>query len=786
MKRSAQIYIDVPNEGLTRLELFNDENIEVVSSVQNIADISKVFTDFSQSFTVPASTINNRIFQHFYNSDFDGNIDHQLRRNAAIEIDLIPFRTGKIQLEKSNLKDGHVSSYTITFYGDVRTLKDAFGEQKLSQLDFSAFSFEYTGANIQDTITNPSDLSVRFPLISSSRLWQYANPTIVFDNIDEATDSIKYTELFPALKVKDIFDIIQSTFNINFQGLFLSNKRFTNAFLYLKNRETCNFASVGQRLDMISVSYSDPIITNDAVVDFALDTVHYTNMQPSGLVTGTITTTITISNVTAPTAPYFIDIYVNDVLVNTVTGMGNTTYTVLTDQGTNIDNTAYYVMRCSTNMSYSSSINLMSLYIGGTVPMIIDVKSVTIQCATQTAVYYLDLAMLMPEMKIADFFAGVLKEMNLTCYALNANTFQIEPLEDWYNKGAIYDMSQYTIIDEIDIQRMPLYKNIAFKHEVSQSFMNVEFFNNFNLQYGDLTYAYPYDGTDYTIQVPFENIMFNKFDNNNLQVGYCLTKSPDFKPYIPKPIILYLYDQKDCLPFYFNDSATDNIINTYMPFGQDLLYNNQNYSLNFGQNISTLLLASIPNSLFQTYYFNYLSNLYQKKNRLTTLKMNFPLSILTKLRLNDRLVIRDKRYIINEMKSSLTTGIVTLTLINDFRLIQRAKPSKGDKGGVGSFGTVKSTVLLANRTLYAEIDITGTGILSTDYTTIYEDTEVTFTVPGIAETTERITEDSIYRRVTEDSKARINEESSTPIYAAKITYYFENDYTEIDYIILTQ
>ena len=58
--RQVQVYI----EGL-KIELFEDEQINVTSSVQNINDISKVFTDFSQSFTVPASTVNNEILRHF-------------------------------------------------------------------------------------------------------------------------------------------------------------------------------------------------------------------------------------------------------------------------------------------------------------------------------------------------------------------------------------------------------------------------------------------------------------------------------------------------------------------------------------------------------------------------------------------------------------------------------------------------------------------------------------------------------------------------------------------------
>ena len=44
-----------------RVDLFDDEKISVNSSIQNINDISKTFTDFSQTFTVPATKQNNKI-----------------------------------------------------------------------------------------------------------------------------------------------------------------------------------------------------------------------------------------------------------------------------------------------------------------------------------------------------------------------------------------------------------------------------------------------------------------------------------------------------------------------------------------------------------------------------------------------------------------------------------------------------------------------------------------------------------------------------------------------------
>ena len=60
--RKVQIYI----EG-ERIELFADEVISLTSSVQNVQDIAKVFTDFTQSFTVPASP-HNRSEEHTLNS----------------------------------------------------------------------------------------------------------------------------------------------------------------------------------------------------------------------------------------------------------------------------------------------------------------------------------------------------------------------------------------------------------------------------------------------------------------------------------------------------------------------------------------------------------------------------------------------------------------------------------------------------------------------------------------------------------------------------------------------
>jgi hypothetical protein len=90
-----------------------------------------------------------------------------------------------------------------------------------------------------------------------------------------------------------------------------------------------------------------------------------------------------------------------------------------------------------------------------------------------------------------------------------------------------------------------------------------------------------------------------------LQVGYSCTSPELNKSYIPKPVNLYLDESTSC-SFQFNNGAATAEVTSYVPLGQDLVFNGDNYSSNFGLDYSTLKGISISNSLYQTYYEPYL------------------------------------------------------------------------------------------------------------------------------------------------------------------------------------
>jgi hypothetical protein len=776
MNRKVQIYI----EG-ERLELFDDEKISLTSSIQNVQDIAKTFTDLSQSFTVPASEHNNAIFKHFYENAIDDSYDYQVRRDARIEIDLIPFRTGKIQLEKANVKKGQAQSYSITFYGDLRTLQDYFGEDKLNTLDMSPYTHEYTGAEVKTRITSSSSYDIRYPLISSDRVWSYGDNTNT--DISKNSHYIDYEELFPAVRISKVFEAIETKYDIDFQGLFLNDKRFTNCYLWLKNKDTFAFYSDRKALDFTAVSQATGVGTA-AILDTNVLRFNYDPANSIGsAVPGTLkqiqfyVSAFKVGGVDALTSDVFIDVYQDGNLIATVSG-DDAQYTGVVDWDYSLDTEFSFVGRAEGDVIVGHWCEL-NLLINGSLTddngNFLDYAYVTV--ADNTFTKDLDISGNFPEMKISDFVSGVLKQFNLTCYGLSSTIFQIEPLEDWYSKGRVIDVTKHIDIDSIDYERVKLYKKIGFKHLKSATILNTQFAANNNREYGDLEQVYNYDGGQYIIQLPFENLCHQKFTGTDLQVGYSLDKT--LAPIIPRPILLYMNEQKT-VSFYFNDGTSTTEITNYMPFGQDLIYNSSRYTLNFGQDNSTFFLEPIERNIFKVYYYNYLANLYSKKQRLVSCKGLFPTPILTSLKMNDRILIRDKRYIINEIKTETTTGDVDLVLLNDFRSIKALNAPKTGKGVLD----VVVGVLLPTGVTQIALDMGTTGVTAS-VATITEDTDVVFTYPVVTPSYTIIAENTD-DLITEFNQYLRGEEGNTNVYDIELTYTNEDGSTEVDILTLTQ
>jgi len=490
-------------------------------------------------------------------------------------------------------------------------------------------------------------------LISSNRVWQSTGTT---DNITLSAWAIDTTELFPALRLPKVFNAIEDYYNITFQGDFLTDARFTNAFLYLKNAETFVTKS---GLNKINFNSAADFPVNGWEFSVSSDVLGYTTPASFRQSFVRLDVTATVANIN-----YSVLVYKNGSLYVTVpcADPSNTTNTF--DLISYTTNTPENI---GTYQFYIQSENVLTFTSELTVDVISYTPATATQSTPQSTSAVLNLGSYMPDMKVEDFFSGILKMFNLTCLSYEENIYQIQELESWYADGSITDISQYVISDDLNIERLQSFKKINFKYEKSESFMNVAFASNNGVEYGNLLADIDSDGGEYNVSLPFEDMLFNKFTGQNLQVGFALKQ--DFKNYQPKPMILYDYGTLQTCNFYMKYGVTTTNVTNYNAFGQDTLIGSTNYSLNFGNEISSLLLTPIENSLYNVYYYNYLFNIYNLKTRRYSLKAMFPISLLTKLRLNDRVIIRDTRYLIDNMQIDLTSGEVNLSLINDFRTL---------------------------------------------------------------------------------------------------------------------
>ena len=158
--------------------------------------------------------------------------------------------------------------------------------------------------------------------------------------------------------------------------------------------------------------------------------------------------------------------------------------------------------------------------------------------------------------------------------AMVAGVFKIEQLENWYANGTIRDITQHIVSDEFDIERSKAYKKVNFKYQKGESFLNEEFMSRSKVPYGDLYYELDNDGEEYTVELPFENLLHNKFTGTNLQVGYAL--KPSYIPYIPKPVILYDYGSTQTVSnYHFNDGNSTINHTTANIFGQGIVTGKQ-------------------------------------------------------------------------------------------------------------------------------------------------------------------------------------------------------------------
>jgi hypothetical protein len=723
------IYIDeLIDDVLTpirhRLELFADESISVTSSIQNFRDLGKIFTDYSKAFTIPASDHNNKILYHWYNSEVGATtienplnltdaFDHRITYFGYIEIDTIPFRFGKWSLKGSKKTDNKIESYSINFTGNLVQLKERFKDDKLNSLAYfedgvrisyyDELNHLYDLANVQARVTDDS-YDILYPLIGTKRKLFLAAGATAADNISTTAGKLMYNEIFPAVRVTKILEYIQGAYGITFTGAFIESLTFSRLFLYLKNQDEFTLKPEQTRINFTNkdtnttINRAFPIPPQSTFITFVAgagfnelnlttDTLTWNNAfiptlydPPAWYTVGMgwsqIRRSLSLTIFTSSSNPYNVFVYRNGILwLSRLNLVGTRNLNILFNSDGSLGNDEYtFFISSVLGITYTSQL-VRSTFLqvnrtSGGFDQYGETQVLQATSASQTTVSRIDIKSFVPDINVVTFMEGLIKMFNLMVIPTSDTSFNLQPLPNYYLDGQNIDITKYVDTNSIDINPPQLFKRIAFKYDKSINALNEIYRGLFNKEYGDLNFENQNSAfaETYEVSLPFENYMFERETDTDFITATMFDK--DNNAYVPKASLIYCNAEQSVTPaIKISNIATTNDISTYVRFsnelqlaGSDLSYVQ---SLNWGAEISSWFLDINFNGLYESFYSGYIENLFNQRTRILKLKAMLPTSLICSIRLKDKLIISNKRYIINTMTPELTTGETSFELILD-------------------------------------------------------------------------------------------------------------------------
>ena len=665
-----------------RVDTFKDEAIKITLSTQNVKDISKVFGDFTQSFTLPASPNNNGVFKHYYNVDIATSFTGGQRVDSFIEINNNVFRVGTFELEGVQIKDNEPYAYKGSFYSKNTSLKDLFGEDTLNDLDLSAQDHTYTDTNIEaglNGFVSGTGDAVIYPLITPRTNWFYDSTSgdttegnLAVNGDTSPSHGCFYYDLKPAIKVKKIVDAIATKYGVTFNSDFFGGTNFGMLYMWAHRRAGYMFKDqpFGQSATILQF---DTTTTDNTGGQWNLSTNTYT--LPNNLLASSAFDEITIGGTSSASAK--VQLFRDGVFVSSV-DVGTTISAQFS-----ITSAGAYTIRVASADDAAGSINISSATISvkefrrsgpsfSSITTLQASNSGSAQSITQTLV----MADQMPEQKVSEFLGGLVKLFNLVVVPTGNTTFDIEPLDDWYGEGTTIDITKHIDTQEISIDKPKLYKRIEYKYNEAKSILEEEFKLQNDRGYGDLKADFTFDGGEFKIEAPFDHQIYERLTDANgatqtaLSIGRSITR--ELSPSIGKPLLFfapsvitglasgskYYYIQMDGTSV--EKDAFHFVSNTNNATAASVTL-----TLNFGNETDSYHLQSFELGLFNTFWSDYITDLYSANRRIWKYKAIFPLGLLLRLKNNDKLTILDKNYIINSIEMNLTTGEANLELLND-------------------------------------------------------------------------------------------------------------------------
>ena len=711
--RRLQLYI-----GNDRVDLFKDESVSLTQTIQNVKDIAKVFTEFTQTFAVPASKENNIIFQHYYNFDIDFGFDARNKAEARLELNDLPFKNGKIKLNSVDLKNNVAHTYHITFFGNTVNLKDVLGDDLLSSLgalDDNSQVYDY--ANIRDILQGfpTGNNNIVVPLITHTNRLIYNSgehsqfaPEATTNNIfphgsgTQQQNGVDWKQFKYALRIQTIISAIETKYTIAngygsdivFSDDFFNdttNEEFDDLFLWLHRKKG----------NVETPSFGEANWTQVNELGTETTTGDYDVMTPIANVLGG---EFTINSSYGDYGAYDFDLLftpTNLLLPYDVRVTETNTGTVVVENGI-VGQYYFYQNQELDDGTYTIDIRSEQLvtFSAGGIKWTADVEerddeqqtlngSVSFSNAntfSTSAVFEFNITQQIPKIKIIDFLSGLFKMFNLTAYVDDIGTIVVRTLDSYYaDSTQVYNIDKYLDTTKSNVEVALPFKEINFSYKGLGTLLAKQFEQIYNSGWGSISYKlnnriYDAPTENYKVELPFEHMQYERLYDINpsgtgasttFQYGYFV--DDNFEPYYGEPLLFYpILNNGTSIRIRDEETEDEDDITRYFIPSNSLALDcaTSKVNIHFQNEINeyTAREAGDPtcftDTLFETKYKTYIQDVFNEKRRLTKVTAYLPMKVYYNLQLNDLIELGQDSYKINSMKTDLTTGKTEFELLN--------------------------------------------------------------------------------------------------------------------------
>jgi hypothetical protein len=689
------------------LDLYEDEAVEITKRVKELQEITLNETEFSREFNIPANNKNNLAFAFYANIDVDSTIDPHKSIEAMWTIDLAARFTGVLEIKGCTYKDGKPYSYILVFYGRVKNLGAKFGEDKLTDIDWTDYDHTLSFLNVIDSWSGTLlSGDIMYPLVDYEKNYFFGPSGLNVDgNIANIQNGILLNDLKPAIRLRAMMQAIFANYGLTVSGT-IDEDQFDN--LYVQPNQ-----NAGGMVDYESISINDvyAISSDSFPIDPGVGQVSIIDneLQDDGGNYNNSTYTFTAPS----TGTYFLN---SLFLIQPFSSGPISAQVSFRVNGVDLFTQSYVDVSIIQDILSAVSLELeagdtVQIFIKNTGFTTIRVLSSTISVSGTSAGLVgsnINLNLTMPDDKVVDYLNSVLKAFRwVVVPGTNVSEWQILSESDWRAQGVVRDWSDHIDLKNITYRKPVVYKNIRLTFAESKSAVHTAFEEIANRRFGEVAIKTDVDfGEDqllvespFTLWPPSHLEVLNAENEDigdNLMTIY---KMLDVEGSKTKDKYLLFYNQgitfTTSYTYYLQNGFTGSTINyaalSAYPlcafYDNDVitdLPDNNDYSSTYSIEFPYYGTPPLDN-FYIRYWQDELYNTYARGSRVATAVFSLPRAQFLTYELQDTIFCEGRNWTIDELSYNTGTELAKATLRSENPIVDRAILTGVEFGGKANF-----------------------------------------------------------------------------------------------------